>query len=439
MSLPVSTDGASRSPPQAHGHGPAAALLYPPAPSHSCIRFDEIAAARGRRVAVLAVHHVEVCGQTLTGGAEKYLLLATRALLDAGAAVHVGYSGASIYEQLLMDYDPRRLTVERTGWLNEGLAGDREVTLRRVLERRRWLRSTRADTVFCVQQASGAAFVASLVAARSLGLRVVASLRQPPEERAGPEPGNRGGALWRRLDGCRRPMPRRRRLASACCHALIYNSGLVAESYAAQCGFARRKAAVIFNGEAVSANVAAAVRTGPPRRIGVVGRLTRAKGVDVALAAFERVSRERPDASLVFFGEGPMAAALREQARRAGLSDRVEFAGYQRDRERMYARIDVLLSASRRESMANCAVEAQVRGIPCVVTDVGGMAEAVADGETGVLTPAGDVDAMARALLDLLRDREGCVTKSHAALKRAREIFDVHAAMRRTVKAVLGL
>ena len=51
--------------------------------------------ARGRRVAVLAAHHVRVDGQTLTGGAEKYVHTVIRALLDAGAEVHVGYSGTT--------------------------------------------------------------------------------------------------------------------------------------------------------------------------------------------------------------------------------------------------------------------------------------------------------------------------------------------------------
>lgn len=430
MPAGLSTDG----PTLPHGPSPA----YPPAPAPPPPRFDAIPAARGRRVAVLAAHHVEVDGQTLTGGAEKYLLLAARALLDAGATLHVGYSGSGIYGALLEEYDPRRLTVERTGWLNDTLSGDREVTFRRVTDRRRWLRSTRADTVFCVQQASGGAFVASLAAARSLGLRVVATLRQPPDESAAPAAGTWRAAADRWL----RPGLRRRRLAAACCHRLIYNSRRVAGQYSAVYGFSARKACVIFNGDQpgiVRGDPGAPGRTASPRRIGVVGRLTEAKGVDVALAAFERVAKRCPDASLVYFGEGPMEGRLRAAIRRAGLSGRVELAGYQRDRERMYARIDVLASASRRESLSNCAVEAQMRGIPCVVTDVGGMGEAVIHGETGFVAPAGDADALGLFAAELISDADRYERFSAAARAHAAQAFDLTVAMRRTVEAILAL
>src|SRR5262245_43644421 len=102
-------------------------------------------AGRGRCVAILAVHHVRVDGQTLTGGAEKYIQMVIRALLRSGARVHVGYSGDSIYDEILAESGPARLSVENTGWLDARLSGDRRLSPRLLRQRRRWLRACGAD------------------------------------------------------------------------------------------------------------------------------------------------------------------------------------------------------------------------------------------------------------------------------------------------------
>ena len=159
--------------------GPVEEFILP-ALSHSNPEVRSIPPiGRGRRVALLAVHHVQVDGQTLTGGAEKYIQQAIEALLRVGTRVHVGYSGDSIYDQLLAAHGPNELTVERTGWLDENLSGDARLDLGVLRRRRRWLKAVHADTVFAVQQASGGAFVNSLVAAILLRLRVVTSIRVP--------------------------------------------------------------------------------------------------------------------------------------------------------------------------------------------------------------------------------------------------------------------
>ena len=458
------------------------------------LRFASLPQASGRRVALLAVHHLQVEGRTLTGGAEKYIQIVLRALLDAGVTVHVGYSGTSIYNELLEQYDPRQLTVEQTGWIDGALSGDRRLGLSVIRHRRRWLRATGADTVFAVQQAGGGAFAASMLAAKSLGLRVVATLRQQPPPMPAPT-GKRWWGLVPSPELWRRRLIWRYRLPACCCDALIYNSHRVAAAYHEDLGFSKRHAHVIYNGEVpadlprhlartdspfdvrnspfaqnVFENspplVKGRVREGflqvnsqfnPPRSplneggskgsrtsqthspIVSAGRVTDAKGADVLLDAFAIVARRHPNCRLTYYGDGPLIPELKLRARAPGLAGRVFFPGYQADRDDVFADADICVQLSRRESMSNSVVEAMARGIPCVVSDVGGLPELVVDGESGYVVSANDPPACASAIGRLLDDDRRYVRFSEAAWNRARQMFDVHHVMRRTVRTILGL
>jgi len=128
-------------------------------------------------------------------------------------------------------------------------------------------------------------------------------------------------------------------------------------------------------------------------------------GIDLALAAFQKVHRERPRARLVVAGTGPEHARLAAMRDSLGLSDAVSFCG-RLDRDAMAARLAgaaVALNPSRVDNMPNSVLEAMASGVPVVSTRVGGVPFIVRDGVTGLLVePA--VDAMAAAILKLLTD-----------------------------------
>ena len=399
-------------------------------------QFSEVPDARGRRVALLAVHHVEVDGTTYTGGAEKYILTTLQALLDAGASVHVGYSGTSIYAPLLEAVDPRRLTVERTGWINDVLAGDGRLRIKTIRERRRWLRATGADTVFAVQQANGGAFAASIAAAKLLGFRVVASIRQPCEPLPR-SPGRKWLGIVPSPEIWRRRLLWRRQIPARLCDALIYNSRQVADSYAAEYGFPSNRAWIVHNGEFPQPDDLPPFHN--PLRIGAVGRVTRAKGADTLMEAFTKIARRHPECSLTYFGDGELIQQLSAQASAHGLGDRVTFVGHMHNRDQIYSQVDILAQLSRRESMANSVIEAMARGIPAVVSNVGGMSEAVVDGQTGLIVPPEDVNAATHALNALLDAGDRYTCMSEAALSRARDHFDIRRLMRDTVETILGI
>lgn len=133
--------------------------------------------------------------------------------------------------------------------------------------------------------------------------------------------------------------------------------------------------------------------------IGCAGRLEEVKGFDLLIEAMAKLPE---DVSAVIFGIGTQEHALRRQAGQAGLGHRLTFAGLSCDMPSVYPAFDVFCLPSRFEGLPLAALEAQACGVPVVGFDVGGMREALCP-KTSRLAPAGDVDALASALVQALR------------------------------------
>jgi glycosyltransferase involved in cell wall biosynthesis len=136
--------------------------------------------------------------------------------------------------------------------------------------------------------------------------------------------------------------------------------------------------------------------------IGWLGRMTEIKCVDVLLRAFARV---RSEAVLVLVGDGPLRPAMEALAAELGVTDRCRFVGYANEVSRFYAACDVIALSSANEGTPVTLIEALAAGVPVVSTDVGGVRDVVEDGRSGLLVPAGDVEALGRALDRLAGDR----------------------------------
>jgi glycosyltransferase involved in cell wall biosynthesis len=134
----------------------------------------------------------------------------------------------------------------------------------------------------------------------------------------------------------------------------------------------------------------------------VPGALERRKGHAVLLAAAAGLAPVIPDIRYVFCGEGREVEALRRAA--APLDGAVRFAGFRRDMAACLAAADVVALPSLQEGLGVAALEAMAAGRPVLGSRVGGLAEAVAHGETGLLVPPGDPLALASALARLARD-----------------------------------
>lgn len=137
-----------------------------------------------------------------------------------------------------------------------------------------------------------------------------------------------------------------------------------------------------------------------PRVVVAAGRLSPEKGFSVLIEAAARV----PDAGFVLFGEGPERAALEARVAALGIGERFRLPGFTRDLDKLLPWADVLAQSSFTEGLPNVVLEASAAGVPVVATAVGGTPEAVADGETGYLVPAGDAGALAARVARLLGD-----------------------------------
>ena len=162
----------------------------------------------------------------------------------------------------------------------------------------------------------------------------------------------------------------------------------------------------------------------PPRRIvGAAGRLSPEKGFDRLIEAAAVVTKAEPDTGFVIFGGGPLHSALAEQIAARGLQERFILAGFRTDLERFLPVLDLAVLSSLTEGLPVVLLEALAAGVPAVSTAVGGTPEVIEDGLHGYLVPAGDTDALARRILDALRDDPGRRAMGERGRQRVREQF----------------
>ena len=164
----------------------------------------------------------------------------------------------------------------------------------------------------------------------------------------------------------------------------------------------------------------------PPVIISVT-RLRPPKDTLTLVRALQIIAPQLHHALIV--GDGPDRSSISAAVADAGLGDRVELLGDRGDVRNLLARSDIFVLATLSEGMPLALLEAMAEGLPAVASSVGGVPEIVQDGENGLLVPAGDAAALARALQRLLADpdlrmRLGCAARctiaEHYGLERFR-------------------
>ena len=150
----------------------------------------------------------------------------------------------------------------------------------------------------------------------------------------------------------------------------------------------------------------------------------RIKRVQDVVQIFNNVNKEIPS-KLLFVGDGPERATAEELSRQLGICNEISFVGKQDQMEDILAIADLFLLTSEYESFGLAALEAMAAGVPVVSSNAGGLGEIMVDGKTGFMANVGDVDAMSKYALDILRDESTLQRFKENAAEHAHK-FDIH-------------
>lgn len=225
------------------------------------------------------------------------------------------------------------------------------------------------------------------------------------------------------------------RAAYAASHAVLANSPAVGRMLTHDDGVPARRVIVVPNFvdddafEAPAPGVRAAFLAGigvpaDATVLGIVANLSPIKNHAMLVRAVATLAERWSLLHLVCIGEGQCRGELEQLARTLGIADRVHLAGFRSNRPNPHFCFDLSALASTSEGFPNSLVEAMAAGRPVVATSVGGVPDAVTDGETGLLVPPDDAPAFAAAIETLLRDPALGLRMGAAGRVRARERYD---------------
>jgi glycosyltransferase involved in cell wall biosynthesis len=192
------------------------------------------------------------------------------------------------------------------------------------------------------------------------------------------------------------------------CDKVVCNSHAAARLLADE-GLPEKHLTVIPNGlpEEAFSNPAPALPSRPGvLRVGLIARMNEpVKNQSLFLRSAARLAPAFPEAEFVLVGDGALRGELEALAEQLGLGKQARFLGERGDVTAVLAALDVSVVASRSESLSNVILESMAAGKPVVATNVGGNAELVREGATGLLVPPDDVERFAEAIGGLLRNR----------------------------------
>jgi glycosyltransferase involved in cell wall biosynthesis len=139
--------------------------------------------------------------------------------------------------------------------------------------------------------------------------------------------------------------------------------------------------------------------------IGVIGRLVPIKGHKYLVSAAKMIIKEFENTVFMFVGDGYLESKLERQAESLGVRNNIIFTGWRSDVINVLGLFDILVLPSLNEGMGKVLIEGMALGKPIVASSVGGIIDLVKNGDNGILVPPRDSDALAEAILKLVRSK----------------------------------
>lgn len=213
--------------------------------------------------------------------------------------------------------------------------------------------------------------------------------------------------------------------------------------FAHSLGFAQKRITIVpngvdlscFNGKVDAVLMRKELGIGDRPLIVTASRLIKRKSPGLLVSAFAKVLKVIPDAKLVIAGSGREEHNLSDQVRELNIADSVSLTGGLAKEKvaQLMAAADIFVLPSKMESFGLSLLEASAAAVPVVCSSAGGIPEVFTDGVNALLYPPGDDDAMAKAIIRLIQDRELAKKISVNAMGTARR-FTWETAAERTLR-----
>ncbi|UOQ85861.1 N-acetyl-alpha-D-glucosaminyl L-malate synthase BshA [Gracilibacillus salinarum] len=153
-----------------------------------------------------------------------------------------------------------------------------------------------------------------------------------------------------------------------------------------------------------------------------ISNFRKVKRLEDVIHTFQKV-HEKEKSHLLLIGDGPEYGRIYDLVRALGLENVVHFLGKQKNIPELLSIADIKLLLSEKESFGLVLLEAMACGVPCVGSNIGGIPEVIADGETGFIEELGDTDAFASRILELLQNKQKWQRFSKNAINRVTNCF----------------
>ena len=243
-----------------------------------------------------------------------------------------------------------------------------------------------------------------------------------------------------------------RRMFLRWANVLIANSRAVADSYA-QYVSKDQRVEIIYNGVDIE-------QFRPERGcssrsrfnisddevvIGQIVQITPNKGQDIFIRALAKIIPTHPNVRALIIGDTVIDDSkwfledLKQLVQELGLADKVIFTGFVEDIAEVYRCLDLVVLPSRLEGFGRTLIEGMAMAKPVVATNSGGPREIVVEGETGLLVPYGDSDALAAAILRIVNDPQLAKEFGANGRQRVEEQFSIEKNVRETEQVYMSL